>query len=503
LSADDQRIVEVHDEATTVALRQLEFYAATRIRKKGQTAYRTTGNLVGAVFRHNTSRAFDPHLHSHCIVFNATLDSAENCWKALEPYEMLMAKKFVENVYYHELVRALNRFGYRVQNKPRGDFDIEGVSPELIKRFSKRHEEIDRKTAELQNRQPEKAGQNINEIREHIAHRERARKIKNVGLTRLQSLWHEQMSDGERTTLQSLPSKSPISPPQSITAEQAVTWAEEHLFERHSVVREHDLWRHALEHARRHNIKLGEIQSVTKRRKYVRDTERPDYVTSRDGLEREWPIVKMARDGCGAFHPLNADYRPAKSDLDGEQREALERILLSCNYVTLFRGGAGTGKSHTLREVVAGLRDANRNGFVIARASKCWGWKRTVSMRPKRSVRSCCENRCRLARWCWWMKPDRLASGKCCNFWSSSRQIKAASFFPVIPSSTARSKQAMPSESSKSMGRSRLSSLRRFAAKTRHWRKRKKNANASSNTGKRSVRHKPAKSVSRSDDWKR
>jgi hypothetical protein len=32
------------------------------------------------------------------------------------------------NVYYHELVKALNGFGYRVQNKARGDFEIEGVS---------------------------------------------------------------------------------------------------------------------------------------------------------------------------------------------------------------------------------------------------------------------------------------------------------------------------------------------------------------------------------------
>jgi conjugative relaxase-like TrwC/TraI family protein len=366
LVGDDQRIVAAHDEAATLALRQLEFYAATRVRKKGQTSYRTTGNLVGAVFRHDTSRALDPHLHSHCILFNATKDSVENCWKALEPYEMLVAKKFVENLYYHELVRALNRFGYRVQNKPRGDFDIEDVPPELIKRFSKRHEEIDRKTAEMLNRQPEKAGQNINQIREHIAHKERARKIKNVGLTRLQSLWHEQMSDGERTDLQSLSSKPPISPPPKITAEQAVTWAEEHLFERHSVVREHDLWRHALEHARGQNIKLAEIQSVTKRCDYVRDTERPDYVASREGLEREWAIVKMARDGCGEFHPLNADFRSLRSDLDCEQREALEKILLSCNFMTLFRGGAGTGKSHTLREVVAGLHEGKRNTFVIA-----------------------------------------------------------------------------------------------------------------------------------------
>ena len=59
---------------------------------------------------------------------------------------MFPAQKFIENVYYHELVKSLQRFGYRVQNSPRGDFEIEGVSPELIDRFSKRRREIDEKT---------------------------------------------------------------------------------------------------------------------------------------------------------------------------------------------------------------------------------------------------------------------------------------------------------------------------------------------------------------------
>src|SRR4030095_1365418 len=145
LVGDDRRIVEAHDAATTVALRQLEFCAAARIRKHGGTSYRTTGHVVGAAFRHDTSRALDPHLHSHCILFNATRDSVENCWKALEPYEMLLAKKFTENVYYHELVKALNGFGYRVQNMARGDFEIEGVSQELIERFSKSHRVVDNK----------------------------------------------------------------------------------------------------------------------------------------------------------------------------------------------------------------------------------------------------------------------------------------------------------------------------------------------------------------------
>ena len=126
-----------------------------------------------------------------------------------------------------------------------------------------------------------------------------------------------------------------------------MTWAEEHLFARHSVVREHELWRHALEHARGQDITLADLQTATGQRDYVRNRENPGKIASREALEREWALVRIAREGAYDFHPLSADYRPAASSLDSEQRDAVQRILSSRHFVTLFRGGAGTGKSHT------------------------------------------------------------------------------------------------------------------------------------------------------------
>ena len=102
---------------------------------------------MAAVFQHETSRALDPHLHSHCIVFNATRDPVEKQWKALQNHDMIGAQKFIENVYYHALVRELVNFSYWFENKPRGDFEIQGVSPALIEKFSKRHQEIDQENA--------------------------------------------------------------------------------------------------------------------------------------------------------------------------------------------------------------------------------------------------------------------------------------------------------------------------------------------------------------------
>ena len=366
LVGNDKRIIEAHDEAVTVALRELQAYASTRVRKQNQRAHRVTGNVVGAVFRHDTSRALDPHLHSHCILFNATRDSVEDRWKALEACEMVTAQKFVRNVYYHELVRSLQNFGYRVQNNPRGDFEIEGVSKELIDRFSKRHREIDEKTKELLEREPDKASQNIKVIRANIAHKERARKIKDVGIVKLQSIWNKQLSWKEWWQISRLDKQRSPDISQTITAEQAVGWAEQHLFERRSVVYEHELWRHALEHARGQNVSLPEIQAATRKRGYISDEQFQGKITMREVMEREWNIVRLAQHLMQRYEPLAANYRTANRSLDDEQRKAVEHILSSHDFVTLFRGGAGTGKSFTLREVKAGLKAAGHTVQVLA-----------------------------------------------------------------------------------------------------------------------------------------
>ena len=136
LIGGDQRIVEAHQRAVTVAMNELERFAETRVRSGGACSDRPTGNVVGAIFRHDTSRALDPHLHSHCILFNATFDPVERRWKALQNHEMLFARKYVENVYYHELARELRGWGYEIENHARGDFEIRGVARQLCEMFS-------------------------------------------------------------------------------------------------------------------------------------------------------------------------------------------------------------------------------------------------------------------------------------------------------------------------------------------------------------------------------
>jgi conjugative relaxase-like TrwC/TraI family protein len=365
---EDKRIFEAHARAVRVALRHFEAFAATRVRVGGARDERLTGNFVAAAFTHDTSRALDPHLHTHCIVFNATFDPVENRWKALENYELLRARKFAENAYYHELARDLKSFGYGIRNQARGDFQVEGISQELCERFSKRRGEIDAALDRLLSEKPELQAGNLKELRSRLAESERTRKQKELSRDELRTLWDAQLSEPERALMRQLAERESIRTPdgQRVTVSESVQWAEEHLFDRNSVVLECQVWQEALGRARGGNFSVAELQEVTEQRGYIRDEKRPGEVTKRDVLMREWEIVQTARDGVAACHPLVTNPRPVNAALDDEQRNALDALLSSTDTVSVFRGGAGTGKSFVLRELAEQLQQAGRSVVVLA-----------------------------------------------------------------------------------------------------------------------------------------
>src|SRR6266516_1588245 len=364
----DERILEAHAHAVRSALREFEVFAATRIRAGGAQNDRLTGNFVSALFTHDTSRALDPHLHTHCIVFNATFDSVEKRWKALQNYELLRARKFAENAYYHELARELRAFGYRICNRARGDFQVEGVSEELCERFSKRHTQIDEALTKLLAEKPELADGNFQRLRAKLATAERSRKQKDLSRDELRQLWQAQLSEAEMAELRQIanPGAEVVKSEQRVSISEAVQWAEEHLFHRNSVVLECQIWQEALGRARGEGFSCPDLKDFTERRGYIRDADRPGEVTLREVLLREWEIVQTVKEGVGDCHPLVANPLSANPALDDEQRKALDALLCSTNTVSVFRGGAGTGKSFVLREVVGQVQQAGRCVVVLA-----------------------------------------------------------------------------------------------------------------------------------------
>jgi conjugative relaxase-like TrwC/TraI family protein len=366
LVGTDERILEAHAKAVRLAMKEFEAFATTRVRVGKANSDRPTGNFVAATFTHDTSRALDPHLHTHCIVFNATFDAVENRWKALQNYELLRARKFAENVYYHELARELRGFGYEIRNLARGDFQIEGISEEICERFSKRHTQIDEAIKKLLAEKPECAGGDLMAMRRLIATAERARKQKELSHDEQREFWDAQMSDSERAALGQLPNRPEKIIGNRMSVGEAVQWSEDHLFDRNSVALECQLWQQALERGRGENFSVDELKEFTRRRPYVRNSERPAEVTLREVLLRELDIVQTVKDGVGNCRPLLEHSYMADPKLDEEQRLALYILLRSTNAVSLFRGGAGTGKSFVLGELGEQIRQSGKNVVVLA-----------------------------------------------------------------------------------------------------------------------------------------
>jgi conjugative relaxase-like TrwC/TraI family protein len=91
-------IRRAHDSAVADALGYVERHAAVTRRGVGGVHAVPGRGLVAAAFRHRTSRAGDPQLHTHVLVANLTL-GADGRWSALDGRRLYAHAKTAGYVY--------------------------------------------------------------------------------------------------------------------------------------------------------------------------------------------------------------------------------------------------------------------------------------------------------------------------------------------------------------------------------------------------------------------
>ena len=226
-------------------------------------------------------------------------------------------------------------------------------------------------------------------LRAKLATEKRTRKQKDLSRDELRQLWEAQLSKSERASLRQLSEqpKHDAKEEKHISVGEAVQWAEEHLFDRNSVVLECQVWQEALGRARGESFSVSELKEFTQRRGYIRDEARPGEVTLREVLLREWEIVQTAKEGVGDCHPLVANPRPANPQLDDEQRQALE-CLAAFNEQAFLFFAAARARAKVLSCAnwwsncgsLAGAWSSSRRNV-----SKSWRWRRPDFRRQRRS----------------------------------------------------------------------------------------------------------------------
>ena len=141
--AGDRRLVGKHDAAVRTALAYIERHgAATRLRQGGQVRQVETGKLAVATFRHNTSRAQDPQLHTHSVILNATQDR-DGAWRSVESRAFFQVYKDAGAVYRQALAQGARELGYAVKEGRGSTFELAGVPEAAIKAFSARGSKVE------------------------------------------------------------------------------------------------------------------------------------------------------------------------------------------------------------------------------------------------------------------------------------------------------------------------------------------------------------------------
>jgi conjugative relaxase-like TrwC/TraI family protein len=359
----DERLLDAFREAVGATMQDIEAEASTRVRKSGEKQDRITGNLTWGEFIHFTARPVDgvpdPHLHAHCFVFNTTWDGKENAWKAGQFRNLKRDAPYFEAMYHSRLADNLRQLGLPIERTAKG-WELSHLPSELLKKFSRRKEEIERRAEAL--------GIDDPDAKAELGAKTRSRKVKHLTFPELQREWRSRMTGSELASLAALADRIGDAAPRDFGAAQyAVDYAVAHDFERASVVPERTLLATALKRAAGF-ARPDEVVKCLREADLIRgERDGRTMVTTAEVLDEEREIVAFARDGRGQCKPLGpSGYTIERDWLNASQRSAVRHILQSRDRVIAVRGVAGVGKTSLMQETVEAVESLGTKVIAVA-----------------------------------------------------------------------------------------------------------------------------------------
>jgi len=140
-------VSEAHDRAVAGVIDALSREACVvRRGANGKDAYGGSGFLAAA-FRHRTSRAGDPQLHTHVLVPNVVLGD-DGRWSAPDGRPLYRWQKAASALYQSALRAELSSLGLAWEVRRSGLGEVAGVPQEILRTFSKRRVQVEKALAD-------------------------------------------------------------------------------------------------------------------------------------------------------------------------------------------------------------------------------------------------------------------------------------------------------------------------------------------------------------------
>ena len=390
LVGGDERVIEAHRAAVSMALDELERYTQARI--GGNNPAETTGKFIAAKFEHDTARPVDgyaaPQLHTHAVIFNVT-EREDGSTRALQPQSLFESQQFATAVYQSALTHQLRNLGYEIEAGRSGAPEIKGYSQEYLDASSPRSQQI--------KEQMEKSGYSGPEAAQIAAHATREKKqelSKDEVLAAHKGVAADYGNQPAQVIAEARERANTHehAPQGAIRAKEALTFARDSIYEREAVADERVLMTQALRRSlgeatysevraefetRRSN---GEFRSV-QGEKY--DSGRK--FTTPETIAAERANIRHVMDGKDATAPILSPekaYMQATSRefLNESQHTAIREVLTSTDRIHGLQGLAGTGKTTTLEAIREGAELSGYKVEGFAPTSKAAGQLREAGI---------------------------------------------------------------------------------------------------------------------------
>ena len=169
---------------------------------------------------------------------------------------MYERRAYITEVYRNELAKEVRGLGYEIESQRNAKgvdngFEIKGISKEVLETYSQRSDQRDesiRQFAAEHGRQPtdNEIAVLVRESRPDKLHEISSAEVHRLQLERISPLEHRNLLDLREQSI----GRSQTFIPEIVPAVQSLQHAEEHLFERKTVSKDHELMTEALRHGR-------------------------------------------------------------------------------------------------------------------------------------------------------------------------------------------------------------------------------------------------------------
>lgn len=372
------RILAAHDRAVRRALDYAHAAGliVTRTGAQGRERAPAAG-VSAAVYRHFTSRAQDPQLHSHAVLLNLCVRS-DGSTGGIDNRAILRRAGGIAALYRSELTSGLRaELGYEAIRAGR-NFEIAGVSEPVLELFSKRRGAIE---AVARERGFDTASDRTSA--QAAAHGTRARKDRETPLASLEADWERQLVEagwgraalfeGVRIAADGIRAARTEAAPERLRRLGEAGLSE--ALATQAVMEERELVRRvaeALQCEADADAVLGEIERLRREGGLVeigRSAAGEAVYASPETIEAERGMLRRAyeRQDERAFVPEAVVTRvlAERPSLRAEQRAAV-RHALNRDGVSVVEGSAGSGKSYAMASVAEAVRAAGGEVWVLA-----------------------------------------------------------------------------------------------------------------------------------------